>query len=171
MTPHRSDFVNYTTCGSVRFGDVATTSQVGVGSVVFHMSQGVKISLSNVLHLPGSATRFISEGALADKGALLLKDSSSIKISVKGKCIAQAYHENKLYWLDIVSGSLSKHIKHSLSLDLWHQRMGHVSHAALKAHGPSALTSGKHAFYFSKIFYFFLLFEAKKVQFFCLFQE
>jgi len=31
MTPHRSDFVNYTACGgSVRVGDVATTSQVGV---------------------------------------------------------------------------------------------------------------------------------------------
>src|SRR5882762_7161357 len=158
MTPHRSDFVNYTTCGgSVRVGDVATTSQVGVGSVVFHTSQGVKISLSNVLHLPGTATRFISEGALADKGALLLKDSGSIKISVKGKCIAQAYRENKLYWLDIASGSLSKHIKNTSSLDLWHQRMGHVSHAALKAHSPSALTSGKHAFYFSKIFYFFFL--------------
>src|SRR6266481_4817216 len=140
MTPHRSDFVNYTACGgSVRVGDVATTSQVGVGSVVFHTSQGVKISLSNVLHLPGTATRFISEGALADKGALLLKDSGSIKISVKGKCIAQAYRENKLYWLDIASGSLSKHIKHTLSLDLWHQHMGHVSHATLKAHGSSAL--------------------------------
>ncbi len=99
----------------------------------------MKISLSNVLHLPGTATRFISEGALADEGALLLKDSGLIKISVKGKCIAQAYHENKLYWLDIASGSLSKHIKHSSSLDLWHQHMGHVSHAALKAHGPSAL--------------------------------
>src|SRR6266404_1762542 len=99
--------------------------------------EGVKIALTNVLHLPGKATRFISESALADKGALLLKHRGSIKIAVKGKCIAQAYRKNKLYWLDIASGSLSKHIKHTLSLDLWHQRMGHVSHAALKAHGSS----------------------------------
>ena len=83
ITPHRSDFSDYTPCrGAVRLGDKSTISQVGVGSVVFTTSQGIPITLSNVLHLPEVKTRFISTRALAQKGVEVLFDSGSFKISV-----------------------------------------------------------------------------------------
>ena len=142
ITPHRSDFSDYTPCrGTVRLGDESTISQVGVGSVVFTTSQGTTITLSNVLHLPEVKTHFMLTRALAQKGAEVLFDSGSFKISVKQKCVATGYLEAKLYWLDASTIGLNAHTKSAAtSLHTWHQRMGHISHNALKTHGPSALT-------------------------------
>jgi hypothetical protein len=51
ISPHRSDFKDYTPCkGSVRLGDKSTIDQVGIGSIVFTTSLGTPITLSNVLH-------------------------------------------------------------------------------------------------------------------------
>jgi len=142
ITPHRSDFKDYTpTKGSVRLGDKSTIDQIGVGSVTFTTSLGLPITLSNVLHLPQVKTRFMSTRALAQKGAEVSFDSGSFKITVKSKCVATGYLEDNLYWLDASSIGLNTHVKSAATtLHTWHQRMGHISHAALKSHGPSALT-------------------------------
>src|SRR6202158_6036634 len=142
ITPHRSDFSDYTPCrGAVRLGDKSTISQVGVGSVVFTTSQGLPITLSNVLHLPEVKTRFLSTRALAQKGAQVSFDSGSFKISVKQKCIATGYLEANLYWLDASTIGLNTHTKSAATtLHTWHQRMGHISHNALKTYSPSATT-------------------------------
>ena len=83
----------------------------------------------------------MSMRALAQKGAEILFDSGSFKISVKQKCIATGYLEANIYWLDVSTIGLNAHTKNAAtSLHTWHQRMGHISHNALKSHGPSALT-------------------------------
>jgi hypothetical protein len=141
ISPHRSDFKDYTPCkGSVCLGDKSTIDQVGVGSVVFTTSLGTPITLSNVLHIPQVKTWFLSTRTLAQKGAEVSFTQSSFKIIVNQRRVTEGYLEDNLYWLDASSIGLNTHVKSAATLDTWHQRMGHMSHAALKSYGPSALT-------------------------------
>ena len=142
ITPHLSDFKNYTPCqGTVRLEDKSTISQVGVGSVIFKTSPGAPpITLSSVLHIPGVRTRFMSTHALANKGVEVAFSKGIFKIPVNQSCVGVGYLEDNLYWLDISNIGLNLHIKSAAtSLDTWHQHMGHMPYAAIKQHGPSAL--------------------------------
>ena len=125
ITPHRSDFIYYTSCcGAVCLEDESTISQVEVGSVVFIMSQEIPITLSNVLHLPEVKTHFMSTCVLAQKGAEVLFDSGSSKISVNKKCVATGYFEVNLYWLYAFTIDLNVHTKSAAtSLHTWNQCM------------------------------------------------
>ena len=141
ITPHRSDFIDYTPIkGTIRLGDKSTADQIGVGTVVFRSPQGQRISLSNVLHVPSVHTRFLSTGAITDKEAKISYDKKGFEIILNQKCVAKGYREDKLYWLDISDPSLHAHNGSAVtSLHIWHQRMGHMSHAALERYGPDAL--------------------------------
>src|SRR5712675_2697300 len=78
--------------------------------------------------------------ALAENGALVIFDKKAFKIVHNGRSIAIGYLEDNLYWLNVTGSSLNTHIGDAAaSLQIWHQRMGHMSHATLKAHGPSAV--------------------------------
>ena len=140
MTPHKPDFADYTPChGTVHLGDKSSVDQVGVGSVVLKLNQGVQLTLTNVLHIPHLKTRFLSTRALVQKGATVLFDQGSFKIAAKQRCVASGYLEDNLYWLDSTPASLNAHTRRAtVLLHVWHQRMGHMSHMALKTHGPSA---------------------------------
>jgi hypothetical protein len=142
MSPHKSDFADYTPCqGTVRLGDKSAVDQVGVGSVVFKTSQGTQITLTNVLHIPDVKTRFLSTRALVQRGATVVFDQGSFKIAVNQRCIASGYLEHNLYWLDASMASLNAHTRGAVTpLHTWHQRMGHMSHMALKSYGPAATT-------------------------------
>src|SRR5882757_9729305 len=134
ISPCRSDFKDYSpTKGNVRLGDKSTVDQIGVGTVVFKSPQGYEITLSNVLHVPAVKTRFMSTRALAQKGASVTFDSRVFKIVHKGHCIAIGYLADNLYWLNAADGGLNAHTgSTTISLQIWHQCMGHMSHAALK---------------------------------------
>ena len=143
MSPYKSDFADYAPCqGSVSLGDKSSVGQIGVGSISFKTSQGAQLTLTNVLHIPELKTRFMSTRALVQRGATVLFDRGSFQIAVNQRCIARGYLENNLYWLDTSKSSLNAHTRHAATpLHVWHQRMGHMSHMALKTHGPAA-TSG-----------------------------
>ena len=140
MSPYKTDFADYALCqGTVRLGDKSTVDQVGMGSIVFNMSQGAQITLTNVLHIPQLKTRFLSTRALVQRGATVLFAQDSFEIAVNQRRIGSGYLENNLYWLDASMTSLNAHTRRAaIPLHVWHQRMGHVSHMALKSHGPSA---------------------------------
>ena len=142
MSPTRSDFADYTPChGTVRLGDKSTVDQVGVGSVAFKSSQGTQITLTNVLHIPDLQTRFLSTRALVQKGATVTFDRGSFTIAMNERCIGTGYLEHNLYWLDVSMAALHAHTRSAtIPLHIWHQRMGHMSHMALKSHGPAATT-------------------------------
>lgn len=141
ITPCRTDFKDYSLVnGTIRLGDKSTVNQIGAGTVVFKSPQGYEITLSNVLHVPAVKTQFMSTSALTQKGALVTFDEKAFKVVHKERCIAMGYLENKLYWLDATGSSLNAHTGNTaISLHIWHQHMGHMSYAALKAHGPSAV--------------------------------
>ena len=141
ITPHRSDFSSYTPANSsVHLGDKSAQDQISVGSVVIRSSQGCTITLSNVLHVPGVQMHFISIGVLTGKGAEVNFLKNGFKIVLNRKTITFGYLEGRLYWLDTSKVSLNTHKKSTPTLHTWHQRMGHMSHLALKTHGPKAVT-------------------------------
>jgi len=125
----------------VRLGDKSTVAQEGVGSVTIKTSEGYMITLSNVLHIPTINTHFISVSALEIKGSEINFASGAAKILIGGKTIASGVRDQKLYWLDAAPiANLNLHMGSTpASLHIWHQRMGHISHSALKAHGPKVL--------------------------------
>ena len=141
MTPHRSDFATYTPCmGKVKLGDLSLIDHVGIGSVIIKTSSGPAITLGTVLHVPVVDNRFISTPALTEKGAEIVYSKNSCKIVVNQRPVAVGYKEAGLFWIDNSASSLNTVGKSaSTSLDIWHQRMGHISHNTLKSHGPSAL--------------------------------
>ena len=139
ITPYKTDFADYSPClGTVRLGDRSTVNQVGVGSVIFKTSQGTQITLSNVLHIPDVKSRFLSTRALAQKGATVLFTQGSFEIALNQRRIGSGYLEHNLYWLDASMPSLNAHTRGAATLHTWHMRMGHMSHIALRTHGPAA---------------------------------
>src|SRR5260370_20140333 len=82
----------------------------------------------------------MSTHTLTQKGALVTFDQRAFKIIHKEHCVAIGYLKDNLYWLDAEGISLNAHTGGAAtSLHTWHQCMGHMSYAALKAHGPSAV--------------------------------
>ena len=84
--------------------------------------------------------RFISIGMLIRKGTSINFLKDGFKITLNNRLIAIGYLEGRLYWLNTTQVSLNSHVKSAPSLHTWHQRMGHMSHTALKSHSPKAVT-------------------------------
>jgi GAG-pre-integrase domain len=141
IMPHKSDFKDYTlTKGTVCLGDKSTTDQIGIGTAVFKSPQNTEISLSNMLHIPDVHTHFLSTGAICDKDAKIVFNHKGFQILKDQQCVATGYQEDKLYWLDGSTASLNTHIRSNTApLHIWHQQIGHMSHAVIKKHSPSAL--------------------------------
>ena len=92
ITPHRSDFTDYTPVkGSIHLRDKSTTDQIGIGTVIFKSPQGYKILLSNVLYVPSVHTHFLSTGTISDKNATILFDQKGFTINIDQNCVAKGY--------------------------------------------------------------------------------
>jgi transposase InsO family protein len=74
------------------------------------------------------------------KGALVTFIERAFQIVLKECCVTIGYLKGNLYWLNAEGISLNAHTEGvTTSLHTWHQHMGHMSYATLKAHGPSAV--------------------------------
>src|SRR5712671_4043420 len=136
IMPHASDFSSYSKIkGTVYLGDKSTVAQEGTGSVTIKTSEGYTITLSNVLHVPMVNMHFIAVSTLEIKGSKIIFASGRAKTLIREKTIASGVRDHKLYWLNAAPISDLNHAKSvSTSLQIWHQRMGHMSHSALRAH-------------------------------------
>ena len=139
ITPHRSDFINWTPAkGIVSLGGHAEINQVGTGTVAIRPSGGDKIvHLHNVMHVPDAGARYFSVSALMQKGGQISFRDNGFSISLRGQQIAQGYQEGNLFWIDTSNAALHAIKSAHTSIDLWHARMGHMSYSALKRHADS----------------------------------
>jgi Reverse transcriptase (RNA-dependent DNA polymerase)/Integrase core domain/gag-polypeptide of LTR copia-type/GAG-pre-integrase domain len=139
ITPHRSDFTNWTPAeGVVSLGGHAEIRQTGTGTVTIHPSGGTKIvHLHNVMHVPDAGARYFSVSALMQKGGQITFKDNKLSISVRGRHIASGYQEGNLFWIDASNATLHAISNAPTSLHLWHARMGHMSHQALKRYKDS----------------------------------
>jgi hypothetical protein len=138
ITPHKSDFISWTPAkGVVSLGGHAEIDQTGIGIVAIRPSGGDKIvHLHNVMHVPDAGARYFSVSALLQKGGQITFSNSKLSISVRGRQVAEGYQEGNLFWID-ASNSAVHAIGAPTPIDLWHERMGHMSYNALQRYKDS----------------------------------
>ena len=150
ITPHRSDFASWrSTSGLVSLGGHAEIKQIGTGSVIVRPAGGdgnIKLTLHNVMHVPDAHARYFSVSALLRKGGKLTFDGTGFNLFIGKVKVARGYIEDNLFWLDTSLAALNAHTV-SQPLELWHQRMGHMSFKALSRYSSavSGLTLDTHS--------------------------
>jgi len=121
-----------TTGRSVTMGDKGSVATAGVGTVVLKVIvQGKtrKIKLEKVLHVPTMGFNLMSVGMMDERGAeVSFKRGTSI-IKMNEKIGACGTRKNGLYHLDMAPMS---EVAAVASLQLWHERLGHVNVAGVK---------------------------------------
>ena len=139
ISPHRSDFISWTpTKGKVSLRGHAEIDQIGTGTVEIRPLGGDKIvHLQNVMHVPDAGACYFSVSSLMQKGGQITFKDRKLTISVRGQQITQGYQEGNLFWIDTSNTSLHAINTVALSIDLWHERMGHMSSQALKRYKDS----------------------------------
>uniref|UniRef100_A0A2N9ELY1 CCHC-type domain-containing protein n=1 Tax=Fagus sylvatica TaxID=28930 RepID=A0A2N9ELY1_FAGSY len=88
VTPHRNWFDTYRSinCGSVRMGNDAACTIIGMGTIKIKMSDGVVRTLEEVRHIPDMRKNLISLGTLDSKGYSYKSENGIMKVS-KGAMI------------------------------------------------------------------------------------
>jgi hypothetical protein len=139
ITPHRSDFIDWhPQDGTVSLREHAEIRQIGSGTVAIRPSGGDKIvHLRNVMHVPDAGARYFSVGAFMLKGGRLVFEDKHISFQLRGKQIAKGYQEGTLFWIDTSNADLHAIADAPTPLQLWHERMGHMSTQALKCYKDS----------------------------------
>uniref|UniRef100_A0A2N9G4M2 CCHC-type domain-containing protein n=1 Tax=Fagus sylvatica TaxID=28930 RepID=A0A2N9G4M2_FAGSY len=133
VTPHRNWFDTYRSinCGSVRMGNDATCTIIGMGTIKIKMSDGVVRTLEEVRHIPDMRKNLISLGTLDSKGYSYKSENGIMKVS-KGAMIVmtgQKISSNvyKLLGNTILGGVAAVAESEDDDTLLWHMRLGHMS--------------------------------------------
>uniref|UniRef100_A0A2N9H173 CCHC-type domain-containing protein n=1 Tax=Fagus sylvatica TaxID=28930 RepID=A0A2N9H173_FAGSY len=132
VTPHRNWFDTYRSinCGSVRMGNDATCTIIGMGTIKIKMSDGVVRTLEEVRHIPDMRKNLISLGTLDSKGYSYKSENGIMKVS-KGAMIVmtgQKISSNvyKLLGNTILGGVAAVAESEDDDTLLWHMRLGHM---------------------------------------------
>uniref|UniRef100_A0A2N9HW07 CCHC-type domain-containing protein n=1 Tax=Fagus sylvatica TaxID=28930 RepID=A0A2N9HW07_FAGSY len=150
VTPHRNWFDTYRSinCGSVRMGNDATCTIIGMGTIKIKMSDGVVRTLEEVRHIPDMRKNLISLGTLDSKGYNYKSENGIMKVS-KGAMIVmtgQKISSNvyKLLGNTILGGVAAVAESEDDDTLLWHMRLGHMSERGMRElHKRNLLTGIK----------------------------
>uniref|UniRef100_A0A2N9F5E5 CCHC-type domain-containing protein n=1 Tax=Fagus sylvatica TaxID=28930 RepID=A0A2N9F5E5_FAGSY len=150
VTPHRNWFDTYRSinCGSVRMGNDATCTIIGMGTIKIKMSDGVVRTLEEVRHIPDMRKNLISLGTLDSKGYSYKSENGIMKVS-KGAMIVmtgQKISSNvyKLLGNTILGGVAAVVESEDDDTLLWHMRLGHISERGMRElHKRNLLTGIK----------------------------
>jgi len=130
----RACFDDYqkTTGRSVTMGDKGSVATAGVGTVVLNVivhDKTRKIKLERVLHVPTMGFNPMSVGMMEERGAEVAFKGCQTIIKMNEKTAACGTRKNGLYHLDMAPLS---DIAAVASLQLWHERLGHVNVAGVE---------------------------------------
>uniref|UniRef100_A0A2N9FLA5 CCHC-type domain-containing protein n=1 Tax=Fagus sylvatica TaxID=28930 RepID=A0A2N9FLA5_FAGSY len=138
VTPHRNWFDTYRSinCGSVRMGNDATCTIIGMGTIKIKMSDGVVRTLEKVRHIPDMRKNLISLGTLDSKGYSYKSENGIMKVS-KGAMVVmtgQKISSNvyKLLGNTILDGVVAVAESEDDDTLLWHMRLGHMSECGMR---------------------------------------
>ena len=138
ISPHRSDFSKYTpVSGIVSIGGRAEIAQIGTGSVPIRTNLGVELMLENVMHVPDADARYFSVTVLLEKKGRIVFENKGFSVYLQNKTLAKGYIEGRLFWFDAPTIVLHTHARTTTSLEIWHERMGHMSYNALKRYSSA----------------------------------
>ena len=142
MTGVRDCFTEFSSSAvemSVILGDDSVVRAVGTGTVGFERESQAPLLITDVLHVPGLKKNLISVSSIEDKGFDVLFTDGQVLMYPKGSSVTSAkvigVREGRLYrFLFQPCRALSHTVATSDSdlCELWHRRMAHLHHGALR---------------------------------------
>jgi len=129
----RGCFDNYrtTTGRRVTMGDKGSVATAGVGTVVLNVivhGKTRKIKLKKVLHVPTMGFNLMSVGMMEERGAEVSFKGGKTIIKMSDKVAACGTRKSGLYHLDMAPMLDDAAVA---SLNLWHERLGHINVAGV----------------------------------------
>ena len=116
-------------------GNKEKCTPIGRGTIVFQTEAGNKLRATNVLHVPGLAMNLLSVSQLQNKGYVVYFIGNRVYVkhpSWKKKAQIR-FRSNKIYKLQLESPmALIGNTDEKDLNELWHRRMGHLHHGALR---------------------------------------
>jgi len=116
-------------------GNKAKCTPVGKGTIAFQTESREWFRATNVLHVPRLGMNLLSVSQLQDKGygVYFIKEKVCVKHLSWKKKVQIGIKSNRLYRLQLESpmALISSHGDKDLN-NLWHRRMGHLHHGALR---------------------------------------
>jgi transposase InsO family protein len=139
MTGVRSQFSELTERTletDVVLGDDRTVSAAGVGTVIFQR-ESLPLKLCDVLYVPGLTWNLVSVSTIEDRGYEVVFRGGQVLLYPKGGNIASArvigVRQEKLYRMIFqAAGALTCSTSSRDLCEIWHRRMGHLHHGALR---------------------------------------
>ena len=132
MTYDRSLFDTYESVSNanVEMGTKATTGVVGKGSVILKLKCDSSYEfrkLQNVLHIPSFEYSLLSVGEMDKKGMTTTFGNGHCVITKGSSIIASGYLDGSLHVINTQTVKSPNNAALIASLQLWHERMAHVS--------------------------------------------
>ena len=144
-TPRKDFFTSYTSgdFGSVRMGNDGSAKAIGMGDVRLETSNGTMLTLKNVKHIPDIRMNLISTGKLDDEGFCNTFRDSQWKLTRGSMVIAKGKKSSSLYLMQarVIDSSINA-VDDDSTVELWHNRLGHMSEKGLMILAKKNLLSG-----------------------------
>ena len=122
----------------IEMGDDGRYSASGIGTISFERESGKPFVLKEVMHVPGLKKNLISVAMLGDKGydVVFSEGKAFLCSKATGETRRIGVRVKNLYQLQVDGcATMAGKAEGAVSWDdgeLWHQRLGHLHHGALK---------------------------------------
>ena len=128
VTPHREWFSHYEEdFGIVTFGDNHQSDIVGIGDITLVFSNGNRLVIEDVRHVPKLTCSLISCGRLDDLGYRVDFHNQSWRISKGNLIIGSGAKVGTLYTMYVSPKNSILSVTELPNVALWHGRLGHMS--------------------------------------------
>jgi hypothetical protein len=122
----------------IEMGDDGKYSVTGIGNIIFQRDSGKSFQLKDVMHVPGLKKNLVSVAMLEDRGYdVVFNDRKAfLRHKTMGQVKNIGIRVKNLYKLEVdgcvsMMGDEEKVVSQDEG-ELWHRRLGHIHHGALK---------------------------------------
>ena len=154
MTPTKTDFKRYLEFRvpiDVKLADKTTIPGYGIGDVMIKLFDGnefVPVTIKNVLFVPQLQERLLSITDMTERGCSVTFEGKVCTLKLKGKTFLFGQRYGKLWRMnnceneECFFAAASEFCNNSVSLELWHQRYGHLSYGNLNILNTNNMVEG-----------------------------
>ena len=119
----------------VFMGNAATAGVMDKGKILRKFTSRKSLRLNNVLFVPSLRRNLVSSSLLDIAGFEVNQKAGKIVILRNGVTIGKGYRSGGLFVLNVASDAVNGNASNSAyiveSVDLWHDRLGHVNYTSI----------------------------------------
>ncbi|XP_073222071.1 uncharacterized mitochondrial protein AtMg00300-like [Cicer arietinum] len=110
-------------------GNKSACKVVGIGSIKLKLEDGTMKILSKIIHVPELERKLISLGMLEEVGCSYKAEKDTLKVIKGSLIIMKGTRDHGIYLLNgqAVTRMAAIVVQASSKVNMWHQRVGHVS--------------------------------------------